>query len=202
MVTDLSPFALLLARIHPGEWWIYVLFALLVAVEGPLATLAGAVASSAGYLNPMFVFVAASCGNLTSDILWYSLGYMGKREWLSKYGDRFGFHESLMTQIQKDIHTHVRKILFTAKLTLGLVIPTLVATGLARIPIRRWLATLILAESIWTGSLVLAGYYFGYYLQNFARDIRWLTLGSSTILLILLCIYLLRRRINPRGEQP
>jgi membrane protein DedA with SNARE-associated domain len=200
MVNELTRFTFFLDQTQPLGWWMYVVLAILVAVEGPLTTLAGAIASSAGYLNPVFIFIAASCGNLTADILWYSLGYMGKKEWLAKYGRWFGIKENHLTQIQEDIQNHIGKILFAAKLTLGLVIPTLVAAGLARVPMRRWLGTLVLAESIWTGTLVLAGYYFGQYMQNFARDIRWLSFGGSAILLIILGIYLSKRRTSPESE--
>jgi membrane protein DedA with SNARE-associated domain len=67
-------------QVQPLGIWTYILLAILVAVEGPIATLAGSVASSAGYLNPVLVFVSASCGNLTSDILWYSMGYLASRK--------------------------------------------------------------------------------------------------------------------------
>lgn len=200
MTANLPHFALFLDQAQPLGWWMYVFLAILVAVEGPLTTLAGAIASSAGYLNPVFVFISACFGNLTADILWYSLGYMGKKEWLLRYGSWFGIKESFFDQLHTDIQTHIRKILFAAKLTLGLVIPTLVAAGLARIPMRRWLGTLTLAESIWTGALVLAGYYFGHYMQNFARDLRWVSIGGSAILLIILGIYLSRRRLNHESE--
>src|SRR5690349_864457 len=107
--------------------WAYILLAILVAVEGPITTLAGAVAASTGYLNPILVFVSASLGNLTADTLWYSLGYFGKIEWLLRYVGKLSIKESAVARLQKDIHTHIHKVLFIAKLTLGFVVPTLVA---------------------------------------------------------------------------
>jgi membrane protein DedA with SNARE-associated domain len=72
--------------VKPLSIWPYLLIAFFVTLEGPLATLTAAVASSTGYLDPMLVFVSASCGNLSADFLWYSLGYMGKTELLVRYG--------------------------------------------------------------------------------------------------------------------
>ena len=43
--------------------WNYVLLAFLVAVEGPIVTLGGAVAASVGVMNPVLVFIAAAAGN-------------------------------------------------------------------------------------------------------------------------------------------
>jgi membrane protein DedA with SNARE-associated domain len=59
----------------------YIVLAILVAVEGPLMTLLGAAASSAGFMQPGWVFIAAAAGNLSADLIWFSVGYLGKIEW-------------------------------------------------------------------------------------------------------------------------
>ena len=184
----------------PWAGWVYILLAILVAIEGPFATLAGAVAASTGYLNPILVFVFAGIGNLAADILWYSLGYFGKTEWLSRHLGRLGIKESSLARLQKDIHAHIHKILFVAKLTFGFVVPTLVAAGLARVPLRRWLGVLFTAECLWTGSLVLMGYYFGYLVQRIESDLRWVSLGGILLVIGLIIYYFLARH-RPKLEQ-
>src|SRR5574340_896441 len=77
-------------------FWTYVLLAVLVAIEGPIATLLGAAAASAGLMRPVPVFLAAAAGNLTADSLWYTLGYLGKAEWILHFGRRLGLRESLI----------------------------------------------------------------------------------------------------------
>lgn len=183
---------------HPLAIWSYLLLMILVAVEGPIATLLGAVAASTGFLNPVLVFVSASLGNLTADILWYSLGYMGKSNWWMKLSGRFGVKENVMTRLQEDIHDHIHKVLFIAKLTMGLVIPTLVAAGLARVPFKRWFGVLFGAECIWTGGLVLAGYYFGAFIQHIEANLRWISLAGAIVLVMIVITYLsqLRHRME------
>ena len=183
----------------PWAGWAYILLAILVAVEGPVTTLAGAVAASTGYLNPILVFVAASIGNLIADTLWYSLGYLGKIEWLLRYGGKLGIKESSLAGLQKDIHAHIRKILFVAKLTLGFVVPTLIAAGLARVPMKRWFGVLFAAECLWTGSLVLIGYYFGYMIQRIETNLRWISLGGTVVVIGLILLYIYSHR--PKLEQ-
>jgi len=73
-------------------------------------------------------------------------------------------------------------------------VPTLIAAGLARVAWRRWIGVLFVAESIWTGSLVLAGYYYGQYILHIERGLKWISIGATLILAIVLVIYLLRRR--------
>jgi len=186
--------------IEPMQNWVYILLALAVAVEGPVTTLAGAVAASAGYMNPILVFMAASLGNLTADTLWYSLGYLGKTEWVVRYGSWFGVKEKFITRLQKDIHDHIHKILFVAKLTLGFVIPTLIAAGLARVPFKRWFGVLFAAECVWTGSLVLIGYYFGYLIQRIETNLRWVSLGGGVLCIVIAGVYLSRRRLDRENE--
>ena len=185
---------------HPLGIWAYFLLALIVAVEGPIVTLTGAAAASAGYLSPGWVFVSASIGNLMADTCWYALGYFGKPEWVVKHGSRFGIKESFIVRIQKDIYAHIHKILFIAKLTMGLVIPTLIAAGLARVPFKRWFGVLFTAECIWTGSLVLAGYYFGYLIQRIEADLRWVTVGGAVIVVALAVYYLTHRKSKFESE--
>lgn len=185
---------------QPLGIWAYILLALMVAIEGPIITLTGAAAASAGLLNPVWVFIFASLGNMTADILWYLLGYFGKMDLITRYGIRFGIKEGLITRVQKDIHTHIHKVLFVAKMTMGLVIPTLVAAGLARVPFKRWFGILFTAECIWTGGLVLAGYYFGSLIQSIETNLRWVALGGAVILLMAVIYYLAHRKLDLESE--
>ncbi len=174
--------------------WAYLLLALLVMVEGPVATLAGAVAASAGLMKPVWVFFTAASANLASDTLWYTLGYLGKMEWLHRYGGWFGLREQFIHRFNRDIQLHAAKVLFIAKLTLGFTIPTLVATGLARVPIRRWIFMLALGETIWTGSLVLLGYHFGNYIQRLERGVEVVALIGALLFVSLMIFYISRLR--------
>ena len=138
--------------------WTYFLLVVLVIMEGPSMTLLGAAAASAGLMKPVLVFLAASVGNLTADSLWYSVGYLGKAEWFSHI-QRFGIQPQIIERLKKGMADHVTKILLIAKFTLSFMIPTLVTAGLLRIPWRRWFPTLIFADTVWTGLLVIVGYY-------------------------------------------
>jgi membrane protein DedA with SNARE-associated domain len=165
-------------------YWTYIILALLVAVEGPIATLLGAAAASAGLMRPMPVFIAAATGNLTADSLWYSLGYLGKTEWILHFGRRLGIRESLINHLKQNMLAHATKVLFLAKLTVSFVIPSLIAAGLLRIPWRRWFPALLLAETIWTGSLLLIGYYTTEALKRVERGVEYAVLGASIAFVI------------------
>jgi membrane protein DedA with SNARE-associated domain len=164
--------------------WTYLVLALLVAVEGPIATLLGAAAASAGLMRPLAVFFAAAIGNLTADSLWYTLGYMGKTDWVLNFGRRLGIRESLIKHLEQQMIAHATRVLFLAKLTVSFVIPSLIAAGLLRIPWRRWFPALIVAETLWTGSLVLIGYYTTEALKRVEQGVEYAALTASVLFVV------------------
>lgn len=183
---------------QPVGLWAYFLLAIVVILEGPIATLVGAVAASTGIMNPFGVFFAASLGNLTSDTLWYVLGYLGKTDLILRYASWFKIKKEYIEQLEGDISLHAQKLLFISKLTLGFSIPTLIATGMARVPIRRWFLALSFAETLWTGTLVLLGYHFGRYLTTLERGVQIVALATSLAFVGVLIYYItrLRRRVQ------
>ena len=179
----------LIVTLRSGElpqlgFWTYIILAMLVAVEGPIATLLAAAAASAGLMRPMPVFVAAAAGNLTADSLWSSLGYLGKTDWILHFGRRLGLRESLINHLKQNMLTHATKVLFLAKLTVSFVIPSLIAAGLLRIPWRRWFPALFLAETLWTGSLILIGYYTTEALKRVEQGVEYAVLIASIAFVI------------------
>lgn len=172
--------------------WTYIILGLLVLVEGPIATLLGAAAASAGLMRPGGVFLAAAIGNLSADTLWYSLGYLGKTKWILQFGRRFGVSDSLVKHLEQHMIAHATRVLFLAKLTLSFVIPSLIAAGLLRIPWRRWFPALIAAETLWTGSLVLIGFYTTEAVKRVEQWVEYSILGAS-IFFVLLVIWEGRR---------
>jgi len=166
--------------------WSYLLLALLVIIEGPTGTFLGAAAASAGLMRPAPVFLAATLGNLVCDSLWYSLGYFGKTEWLSVFGRRFGIRQTLGEHLIEEMHTHYAKILFIAKFTLSFMIPTMILTGLLRIPQKRWFPPLVVADALWTGLLMLVGYYTTELLKRLEQDLKIAVLAIPVVLILTL----------------
>jgi membrane protein DedA with SNARE-associated domain len=184
----LKTFWVLLQQGHLPEVgrWNYFLLAVLVAIEGPIATLLGAAAASAGLMRTWAVFVAAAAGNLTADTLWYLLGYYGKVDMALRLGRWAGLKRKHIDRLTVAMQKHALKILFFAKLTAGFMIPSLLATGLARIPWKRWFPVVFLGEMIWTGSLLLIGFYTTEAIKTVAHGIAVIVVGASILFLIVI----------------
>lgn len=182
------------------EWgfWSYLVLALLVAVEGPIATLFGAAAASAGVMRPMLVFIAAATGNLTADTLWYILGYMGKSDWLFWIGKRMGVSLDRLQRLERAMHKHTAKLLFMAKLSVSLVIPALITAGLVKAPLRKWFPSVFGAEMIWTGALVIIGFYTTEAIKRVEQGLEYAILLGSALFVVVL--FWLVRRILGEAE--
>jgi membrane protein DedA with SNARE-associated domain len=168
---------------HLG-YWTYLVLAILVAVEGPFATLLGAAAASAGLMRPWLVFLAAATGNLSADSLWYLLGYAGKLEWAFRFGRRLGLQSGILERLEQGMCDHAARILFMAKLTVSFMIPSLIAAGLVKVPWRRWFPALFSGEMIWTGSLVLIGYFATEAIKRVEMVVEYSILGLSLVFVI------------------
>jgi membrane protein DedA with SNARE-associated domain len=179
--------------------WNYVLLAVFVFLEGPIATLLGAAAASAGVMKIDLVFVAASTGNLSADSAWYLLGYTGRVEWVLRHGRWLGIRRHHLQRLRQLMSRHAPKILLAAKLTSALIIPSLIAAGMARVPWRRWFPPVLAGEIIWTGSLVLIGYYATQLVGKVERDVRYLA-GIGIVVFLAVLVWFVRRALQQRGK--
>ena len=170
------------------NFWFYPLLMLMVLVEGPFAILVASSAASTGFLLPIPVFIAASIGNLIADVLWYFLGRSGKVEWILKIRWLKLSPEKikvLTTSVQKN----AVKILFIAKITNGLIVPALIATGLARVKLRRWFPMIFISNLFITAVFVFLGYFTAMNIMKLQHWVKYLALGFSILLIIFLSWY-------------
>lgn len=193
-IDQIKQFLNSLNAVELAAWgvWSYFILAFLVGIEGPIATLLGAVAASAGLLHPILVFIAAAIGNLAADTAWYALGLLGKMDWLLRFGKRLKIHPDNIRHLEHQLREHAPAILFVSKLTVSPMIPALIATGLIKYPWRRWFPYVMAGEVIWTGSLVTIGYFGFAAIKNVQLGIEHAILISS-VLFIGLILYLGRR---------
>ncbi|RME58015.1 MAG: hypothetical protein D6790_12510 [Caldilineae bacterium] len=169
---------------------------MLVALEGPIATLLGAAAASAGFMRLSLVWMAAAAGNLLADAGWYMLGRVSDEEWLLRYFRWLGLRRRHLDRLQRGMQAHARKVLLVAKLSTGFVIPTLIAAGLSKVPFRRWFPVVFLGEMVWTTLLVVVGYFATEAIKQVEKGLHYLALAGM-ILIFGLLLYLTRHSLRP-----
>ena len=172
----------------------YIVLGCLTLVEGPLASLAGGAAASEGLLLPIPVYLSVVAGNLVADLGWYGLGRVGKISWLNRFGSKIGLTNGRLVQIQKSIQQHAPRLIFLAKLTVGFPIPTLVAAGLSRVPIRRWAFSWILGEMLKSAVLLAVGFFYASTLEQTSSQLRTIFIIFTIVIMVGLII----RRFLPK----
>jgi membrane protein DedA with SNARE-associated domain len=176
--------------------WSYILLAVLVAVEGPLSTLLGATASAAGLLDWRWVLVATMIGNIAGDCLWYAVGYMGKMRWLYDHGRWLGLRPHHVARLEREMRAHATKLIIFAKIAYGLIVPTLVAAGMARVRWRKWFPVVFVVETIWSILLVWVGYHTTAFIQAFEQSLHAIGVAVMVAVTMLVLLRMLRKRID------
>ena len=95
------------------------------------------------------------------------------------------------------MHDHAAKILFMAKLTVSFMIPSLIAAGLVKVPWRRWFPALFAGEMLWTGSLMLVGYFATEAIKQVQQGVEYFILALSLIFIVF--IVWIGRRVLRKG---
>lgn len=179
------------------EWgrWNYLLLLVLIAVEGPIATLVGAAAASAGFMRLSVVIAVSALANLIADIGWYSLGYFSNEETLIRYLRWVGLRRRHLDKLRWAMRRHARKVLLIAKFSTGFAIPALVAAGLSHIPLRRWFPVVFLAGVGWSTTLALVGFYATEAIKQVETGLHYLAL-LGLVAVFVLFLYLAHRSMK------
>jgi len=171
----------------------YLLVGLAATLEGPITLMATGVLASSGLLLPLPAILSVVAGNLAADMGWYGLGRLGKLEWLTRLGPKFTGLQTQAQSLEIQVQKYAPRLLMLSKLTVGLPIPTLIATGLSRVPVRRWVFFLILGEMIKSTVLVGAGYLFASAIQQASTGVQVFLWGITVIMLISITVFMKRK---------
>lgn len=138
--------------------WRYPVILTAVVVEGPIATVLGGVWVALGWVNFWLVLSVAMLAGILADTFWYYVGYFGREQVVKRWGRFAGVEvETIHTMAATFFDKNAAWLLFTAKLTSTLIIPALIAAGLANMGWRRMLRAVIAPQLLWSTSLTMLG---------------------------------------------
>lgn len=183
------------------EWgvWSYPLLTVLVILEGRIVTLLAAVAASLGYMRLPPVMISAIVGGIVADGLWYLLGYKYGKEPVLRYGRWLGLRRHHLEQVQSEMREHGPRLLFVAKAFSVLVIPVLVAAGMARVPFRRWFPIVLLGELVWVPALAVIAFQTTEVVRRVELGLHYLPLAGGAALLVLMLVAARRLKAGRAG---
>ena len=177
----------------------YLVLGLATMVEGPITLLIGGAAVSSGLLLPVPVYLSVVSGNLIADMAWYALGRFFRKDLFQRLAPKLGVNLELVSRLENNIQCHAPRLLFLTKLTVGFPIPTLVATGLSRVPVRRWGVMLLAGELIKSAAFISAGYLYASAIQQ-VSNIMQIILCCVTAGLLLTGFVWYKRHNKKRSE--
>ena len=83
---------------------------------------------------------------------------------------------------------HGPRLLFVAKAFSVLVIPVLVAAGMARVPFRRWFPIVLLGELVWVPALAVIAFQTTEVVRRVELGLHYLPLAGGAALLVLVLV--------------
>jgi len=144
-----------------SEYGYWIVLPLMI-IEGPIVTLIAAFMASLGVFNIYFIFILSILGDVLGDVIFYGLGRKGGMHFVHKVGKYIGITERLVVKMEKFFVNHGGKTIVAVKSTTGLCWATFVAAGIVKMPFRKFVGYSLLGGLVWSGFLVIMGFFFGY----------------------------------------
>ncbi len=174
----------------------YLAIGLASLLDGLMSSFSGSITVSGLLLQPIPVFVTIVSGNLLADMGWYNLGRFVQLERLKRFGKRLKINLEIVDDLALEIQNHAPRILFLAKLTVGLPVPSLIATGLSKVPIRRWIGMLVLAEVIRTATFVTLLFLYASAIGQASGEMQAILMTMTVFVVVSGMIWWKRRKLK------
>jgi membrane protein DedA with SNARE-associated domain len=190
--------------LHQYGYWIMLP---LMIIEGPVVTLIAAMLASLGAFNVFVVLLFSISGDIIGDIALYGLGYKFGMEFVQRVGKYMGITEKLVLRMEKYFTRHGGKTIFAVKSTTGLCWATFVAAGIVKMNFKKFLKNSFWGGVVWSGFLVIMGYFYGYLwreVKQYISWIGWIIFGVAAVTFIGITIYKKRkakRLMEENGDQ-
>lgn len=145
----------------------------LMIIEGPVATIMAAILASLGAFNVWVVLSLSILGDVIGDVLFYTAGYFWGISFVRRIGKYIGITEKLVLKMERYFKNHGGKTVFTVKATTGLCWATFTAAGIVKMDFWKFIKYSILGGIVWSGFLVIMGYFYGYMWREIGKYIEW-----------------------------
>jgi len=167
-------------------------------IEGPAVGLLSGLFARTGYFSLPIVYVVHVIADFSADLFYYSLGYFGGHRAVPKIAKFLKISISEEIKDEHQFHQHGRKILLVGKITHVVGFPILIAAGVSRYPISKFVIFDLIATVIKSAGIIALGYFFGNYWSTINNVFSDMTLAGVIIILIPVIYFVFRRRKKDR----
>jgi membrane protein DedA with SNARE-associated domain len=170
----------------------YPLLFLLVVYEGPFVTIIAAFLAASGFFNVFILFPVVVIADLTGDIIWYYVGYFGREKVINRWGRFLGLPYDRLDKLEKineRFKNHQARVLFAAKVTHFIGFPFLIAAGIFKWDIKKYIWFNFLATLPKSLLWIFIGYFFGQASVLVNKYLKYGTYISIGILILSIAVY-------------
>ncbi len=159
-----------------------------------MVTVIGSFLASLGYFNVFIVYAVVVSADMIGDMLWYSLGYFGRNNFIERYGHYIGITTERIVKMERHFSAHAGKTIFLAKITHAIGLPFIIAAGMARIKFKTFFSYSLWATLPKSLIFVFLGYYAGTSYQKIDTVLKDFTLAVILLVMAFGILYYLRRK--------
>lgn len=146
------------------NWWIqygYWVIFLLIMFEGPITTVVAGWFASLGFIHLGWLLIIVIIADLLGDLVYYFIGRFGRQQNVIRWTKWLGFTKERLLEMEKHFSDHAARTFTIGKITHGVGGLVLLAAGMARVPVSKFLKLNLLPTIVKSAFLVFLGYYFG-----------------------------------------
>ena len=166
----------------------YILIYFGAFIEGPILMIASGFLLRHNLLSLVPLFAALVLGDLTGDVMWYSLGRFIAEPIITKGGKFFGVNLETFERGKKLFHRYHERILWISKLTLGfgLAVVVLMVAGTMKVSFKKYMFINACGELFLVTALISLGYFFGNVYSSIGGHNKYFFIAGLAIAIVIL----------------
>lgn len=171
-----------------------LILAPIAVIEGPIVTVIAAWLASQNILDLWSVIVIVMLANVVGDLGRYAIGRWGINRMPESWLDRMGLNRLRLRVIARHFRRHGVRTLLMGKATQVVIGPVLVAAGVARMPVWKFVWVTFIGTVPTSLIYVAVGYIFGSAYQQIDNWIGRATLVGIVVVGLAALVYWQRKR--------
>lgn len=171
----------------------YLIFFLVVIIEGPLTTMAAGIAASLGYFDIYLVALLSFAGEISADFIYFNIGYAGYRFIRLPFFRYLGLTEKKLEKIQNLVHKNIIKATFIVRMSPLIGAWGVIIIGSTRPKFKKFFTSALSLALPKTLFFTLLGYFSGrayLHLNKIIAEDYWIIIGMIFVLILFYLIYL------------
>lgn len=164
----------------------FILFPVIV-IEGPIISVIAGFLMALKYFDFYTLFLVVILGDLTGDVLDYTIGRWGREKIIARWGKYIGITEDRLKKVESHFEKNAGKTLLLGKLFHGIGGIFLYAAGAAKMPISKFVWFNFLGTVPKSFILILIGFYFGHAIstiKSYLELISAISIGIGVVAIL------------------